>query len=99
MDNNDFKIHTLTGNAAGAHQTNVLYVQPKSYEEESDNDSQQLKVSPRRKCQNNWMWMWSTKNSQMCDNEYVSEEMVLTHQWGTQLLSWREGNIHKELDQ
>ena len=39
VDNNDFKIDTLTGNASGANQMNVLYVQPESYEEESNNGS------------------------------------------------------------
>ena len=39
VDNGDFKIDTLTGNASGAHRTNVLYVQPESYEEESNNGS------------------------------------------------------------
>ena len=34
VDNDDFKIDTLTGNASGAHRTNVLYVQPEEYEEE-----------------------------------------------------------------
>ena len=29
----------LTGNASGAHRTNVLYMQPESYEEESNNGS------------------------------------------------------------
>ena len=50
VDNNDFKIDLLTGNACGAHQTNVLYVQLKSYEEESNNNS-----ITKRKCQKNWM--------------------------------------------
>ena len=32
VDNDDFKIDTLTGNAQGAHRSNVLYVQPETYE-------------------------------------------------------------------
>ena len=39
VDNDDFKTDMLTGNASCAHWTNVLYVQPRSYEEESNNDS------------------------------------------------------------
>ena len=39
MDNDGFNIDTLIGIATGAHQTNVLYVQPESYEEESKDDS------------------------------------------------------------
>ena len=39
VDNDDFKIYMLTGNASCAHRTNVLYVQPRLYEEESKNDS------------------------------------------------------------
>ena len=38
VDNDDFKIDTLTGNASGAHRTNVLYVQPEEYEEKRDTD-------------------------------------------------------------
>ena len=37
-DNNDLKIDMLTGNASGAHRTNVLYVPPESHKEESNND-------------------------------------------------------------
>ena len=33
VDNADFKFDTLTGNALGYYQTNVLYVQPAQYEE------------------------------------------------------------------
>ena len=36
VDNDDFKIDTLTGSASCAHRTNVLYVQPESYEEKED---------------------------------------------------------------
>ena len=64
---------------------NVLYVQLKSYEEERNNDSQELNMLRRRKCQKSWMW--STKNSQICNNMYVFEKQVLTHKWGKQLLS------------
>ena len=39
MDNNDLKIGMITGNASGSHQTNVLYMQPESDEEESNNGS------------------------------------------------------------
>ena len=32
VDNDDFKVDTLTGDATGAHRTNVMFVQPQSYE-------------------------------------------------------------------
>ena len=32
VDNDDFKIDTMTGNATGAHRTNVMLVQPEKYE-------------------------------------------------------------------
>lgn len=35
IDNDDFKIDTLTGNSTGAHRTNVMYVQPESYKKET----------------------------------------------------------------
>ena len=38
IDNDDFKIDTLTGNASGAHRTNVMYVQPIDYEKKQDED-------------------------------------------------------------
>ncbi|KAK1901766.1 Low-density lipoprotein receptor-related protein 2 [Dissostichus eleginoides] len=31
VDNDDFKIDTMTGNSTGAHRTNVMFVQPESY--------------------------------------------------------------------
>ena len=39
MDNNDLKIDMITGNASGSHQTNVIYMQRESDEEESNNGS------------------------------------------------------------
>ena len=33
-DNDDFKIDTISGNANCAHRTNVMFVQPESYEKE-----------------------------------------------------------------
>lgn len=36
VDNDDFKLDTMTGSAAGAHRTNVMYVQPDSYERKPD---------------------------------------------------------------
>ena len=33
VDNADFKLDTLTENALGCYQTNILYVQPAQYEE------------------------------------------------------------------
>ena len=39
MDNNDLKIGMITANTSGSHQTNVLYMQPESDEEESNNGS------------------------------------------------------------
>ncbi len=38
VDNDDFKIDTLTGKATGAHRTNVMFVQPESYEKKSDEE-------------------------------------------------------------
>ena len=52
VDNDDFKIDTLTGNASGAHRRNALYVQPKLYEKESNNDSTAAQKC-QRKCQKN----------------------------------------------
>ena len=44
VNNDDFKIDMLIGNATGAHGTNALYVPPKLYEEECNHKSaQQLK--------------------------------------------------------
>jgi hypothetical protein len=36
VDNDDFKIDSLTGNATGAHRTNVMFVQPEKYEEKPE---------------------------------------------------------------
>ena len=36
VDNDDFKIDTMTGTAAGAHRTNVMFVQPKHYEKKAN---------------------------------------------------------------
>ena len=36
VDNDDFKIDSLTGNATGAHRTNVMFVQPEKYEKKPD---------------------------------------------------------------
>jgi len=38
VDNDDFKIDTLTGSAKEAHRTNVMFLQPKSYEKKSGNE-------------------------------------------------------------
>lgn len=38
VDNDDFKIDTLTGIAKRAHRTNVMFLQPTSYEEKSGNE-------------------------------------------------------------
>ena len=38
IDNDDFKIDTMTGNAKGAHHTNVMFVQPQSYEKDLDEE-------------------------------------------------------------
>ena len=38
VDNDDFKIDTLTGNSTGAHRTNVVFVQPESYEKKPDEE-------------------------------------------------------------
>ena len=36
VDNNNFKIDSLTGNATGAHRTNVMFVQPEKYEKKPE---------------------------------------------------------------
>ena len=38
VDNDDFKIDTITGSAAGAHRTNVMFVQPQEYEKKTDDN-------------------------------------------------------------
>ena len=39
MNNDEFKIDTVTGNVTVSHQMNVLYMQPDSFKEESNVDS------------------------------------------------------------
>ena len=36
LDNDDFKVDTVSGKATGAHRTNILFVQPESYEKKPD---------------------------------------------------------------
>ena len=56
VDNDDFKIDTLTGNAAGAHRTNVMFVQPVNYEKKSldpvpgDTKKKEVTSQLRQKC-------------------------------------------------
>ena len=56
VDNDDFRIDTLTGNAAGAHRTNVMFVQPVNYEEKSldpvpgDTKKKEVTSQLRQKC-------------------------------------------------
>ena len=56
VDNDDFKIDTLTGNATGAHQTNVMFVQPQSYENKLDEEppakiaKNEISAQLKRKC-------------------------------------------------
>ena len=38
VDNDDFKIDTMTGNATAAHRTNVMFVQPLRYEKKPDDE-------------------------------------------------------------
>ncbi|KAK5899993.1 hypothetical protein CesoFtcFv8_009411 [Champsocephalus esox] len=38
VDNDDFKIDTLTGNSTGAHRTNLMFLQPESYEKKPDEE-------------------------------------------------------------
>ena len=38
VDNDDFKVDTVSGNATGAHRTNVMFVQPESYEKKPDEE-------------------------------------------------------------
>ena len=51
VDNDDFKIDSLTGNATGAHRTNVMFVQPEKYERNQRNPIQGIPT--RRKYLNN----------------------------------------------
>ena len=36
IDNDDFKIDSLTGSADGAHRTNVMFLQPADYEKKEE---------------------------------------------------------------
>ena len=47
VNNDDLKIDILIGNATGAHATNALYVQPKSYEEERNHTSATAQTTKR----------------------------------------------------
>ena len=38
VDNDDFKVDTVWGKATGAHRTNVMFVQPESYEKKPDEE-------------------------------------------------------------
>ena len=38
IDNDDFKIDTMTGSITGAHRTNVMFVQPQEYEKKPDDN-------------------------------------------------------------
>ena len=38
VDNDDLKVDTMAGNATAAHQTNVIFVQPESYENKPDEE-------------------------------------------------------------
>ena len=57
VDNDDLKIDTLTGNAAGAHRTNVMFVPPVNYEKKSledpvpgDTKKKEVTSQHRQKC-------------------------------------------------
>ena len=47
IDNDDFKIDTMTGNSSGAHRTNVMFVQPESYERKQD-EEQAARVTKKK---------------------------------------------------
>ena len=46
VDNDDFKVDSLTGNSSHAHRTNVMYVQPE-YTESKDNDPKERNKDAR----------------------------------------------------
>ena len=56
VDNDDFKIDTTTGNASGAHRTNVMFVQPERYEKSTLNNpsiklpKKELSLKLKTKC-------------------------------------------------
>lgn len=57
VDNDDFKIDTMTGNAKAAHRTNVMFVQPENYERKSDDEpatrpmtKKQISAQLKQKC-------------------------------------------------
>ena len=43
VDNDDFKMDTVTGNAACAHRTNVMYVQPITIEKKIERTDERIK--------------------------------------------------------
>jgi hypothetical protein len=57
VDNDDFKFDTMTGNAEGAHRTNVMFVQPAHYEKKPESIQSTQKVKKKhisRKLQQKW---------------------------------------------
>ena len=57
VDNDDFKVDTMTGNASSAHRTNVMFVQPESYENKPDEElaaslmkKKQISAKLKQKC-------------------------------------------------
>ena len=57
IDNDDFNIDTMTGDSTGAHRTNVMYVQPESYEKKTGENhaetltkKKEISAQLKRKC-------------------------------------------------
>ena len=73
VNNNDLKIEMFISNATGAHGTNPMYVQPKSYEEERNHNSATVQTSQRV------IRIEFAINWQMCNNMSVLEKLVLSH--------------------
>ena len=46
LDNDDFKIDSITGNANRAHRTNVMFVHPENYEKK--NETLEIDVKKRK---------------------------------------------------
>lgn len=98
VDNDDFKIDTLTGNANGAHRTNVLYVQPESYEEKR-NDVPSIIQSTNKKEMSNQLEEKCKELTSVQQYPYVLVELRVNHQQGKQFLLRRKVYVHNEFGQ
>ena len=78
VDNDDFKIDTLTGNADGAHRTNVLYVQPESYEEERVDAPETIRHTNKKEITKKWMK--NARSLPLCSNTCALAMLAENHQ-------------------